>query len=472
MAVTTVVGASGHILAVTVDGAQAEALAKQYSSAVTAAKSRLTSYDLVPGSNNSISSPTGVAQGIITQGGSYNINGDVAYIAAGSYGPLDSPYGPKRGNVNPQDTLRGAATINTSGDTAKSINILAGDWDGVTVNIANNQNGKFVGGVGDNVFNGKGLTGSWNIATGSGNDTINGTNGNNTIAGGTGNNAIYLGQGRNIVLSEGQDTVTGVAGSRDTVTLLGGSSLVNIRENATVFDAADHNQVTVGTNSFITGGSSSNYSINGGTGTVFGGQSDTISAAGDMQQVRGDSNNLSVAGSLQFLNGTGNTAITAGQATMFGASGLHLTFDATNTDGQENLFVGNDGDEYISAASSHGTLHAFAGTGDTTIIGGTASDTLVGGTGKSTLQGGSGDSNLFAITKGHAGSEYTIQDFGSAAGNLMALYQYGLQNNGGLQNVLSHATVAGGNSTIALDDGSKITFVGVTQLSTKNFTLS
>jgi len=54
----------------------------------------------------------------------------------------------------------------------------------------------------------------------------------------------------------------------------------------------------------------------------------------------------------------------------------------------------------------------------------------------------------------------------------MALYQYGLQNNNGLANVLSSATVAGGNTTIALSDSSKITFVGVSDLNASNFTLS
>jgi len=435
MAITTVVGASGQILAVTVDGAQAHALASQYSSAI-AGVSGLTSYDLVPGGNSSPSNAS-VSQGVITQAGSYSITGDVAYVAAGSYAPTD--------------TLNGAVSIDLSNDTASNIELLTGSWVGVSVQ-AGNQNGVFIGGVGNNTFAGTGKTGNWNIATGSGNDTISGTDGNNTIDGGTGNNLITLGSGTNVVRSEGQDTIDGSAGT-DTVTLLGGSSVVTLGANATVYDTTYANSVSVGSNGFITGGSSSTYFATGTTATVAGGLNDTISAAGDFQQIRG----------------TGNTTITAGNATMFGASGLNAQFDGTSG---YSLFVGNDGDEAISAASSHGVLQAFAGTGNTTVIGGTGADTLVGGTGDATLEGGSGSANLFALNKGAAGGNYTISDFGSAAGNLMALYQYGLQNNGGLENVLSNATVAGGNTTIALSDGSKITFLGVTDLKASSFNLS
>ncbi|MBS1051806.1 calcium-binding protein [Gluconobacter japonicus] len=451
MAITTVVGASGQILAVTVDGAQAQALANQYSSAISGV-SGLTSYDLVPGSNSSFSA--GVSQGVLTQSGSYSINGDVQYIAAGSYAA--------------QDTLTGSVAIDLSKNTASSVSLLTGAWDGVSV-VAGNQSGSVVSSVGNNFFLGAGKTGSWNIVTGSGNDTILGSNGNNTIDGGTGNNLIYLGSGTNVVRSEGQDTIDGSNGT-DTVTLLGGSSVVNLHANATVYDTTGSNSVTVGNNSFITGGSSSTYFTTGASATVSGGLNDTISAAGDLQQIRGTGNTISVDGSLSFLNGTGNTTITAGNATLFGASGLNVQFDGTSG---YSLFVGTGGDETISAASSHGVLEAFASNGgNTTIIGGTGADTLVAGSGNATFTGGSGGSNLFALNGGLAGGDYTITDFGSAAGNLVALYRYGLQNNDGLQNVLSAATVAGGNTTIALNDGSKITFVGVTDLKASDFTLS
>jgi len=457
--ITTVVGASGQTFAVTVTGGQTQLLAQQYQAAVSTLHSSggdESSYDMVPGSNSF--SGSGNGHGLISQGGQYSLTDSTTqYISVGSYSTVG------------QDTLNSAVSLDLSGSKASDISVLAGDWAGVTL-TAGNQNGTFIGGVGDNTFNGGSSTGNWTIATGDGNDTITGTNGNDTVSAGVGNNKIDLGSGTNVVRSEGQDTITGMSGT-DTVTLLGGSSMVTLGANATVYDTTSHNTVSGGNNSFITGGSSSSYFSTGSVSTVSGGLNDTVSASADIWQIRGTSNSISASGALTFLNGTGATTVSAGTSTLFGASGLDLMLvggSASST----NLFVGNEGNETVSAASSNGTLHAFAGTGNETIIGGSSADTLVGGSGAATLTGGSGAANLFALNKGSAGGDYTITDFGSAAGNLMALYQYGLQNNNGLSNVLSNATVAGGNTTIELSDNSKITFVGVTDLNASNFTLS
>ncbi|MFT8611456.1 beta strand repeat-containing protein [Gluconobacter oxydans] len=456
--ITTVVGASGQTFVVTVSGGQTQLLAQQYQTAVSTlhASGGLDSYDLVPGGNAADVSNTG--HGLISQGGDYTVSGAATqYISVGSY------------STTGEDTLNSAVSLDLSGSTAKSVSVLAGDFAGVSV-TAGNQDGTFIGGVGNNTFNGANSTGNWTIATGDGNDTVTGTNGNDTISTGEGNNLIKLGTGTNVVRSEGQDTIDGTTGT-DTVTLLGGSSVVTLGANATVYDTTSHNTVSGGNNSFITGGSSSTYFSTGNLSTVSGGLNDTISASADIWQIRGTANSINASGALTFLNGTGATTVSAGTSTLFGASGLDLMLVGGSAS-SANLFVGGDGSETVSAASSNGTLHAFAGTGDETIIGGSAADTLVGGSGAATLTGGSGAANLFALNKGSAGGDYTITDFGSAAGNLMALYQYGLQNNDGLASVLSNATVAGGNTTIELSDNSKITFVGITDLNASNFTLS
>lgn len=456
--ITTVVGASGQTFVVTVTGGQAQLLAQQYQTAVSTlqAAGGLDSYDMAPGSNSATGSNAG--QGLISEGGQFTLtDSSTQYVAVGSY------------STTGQDTLNSAVSLDLSGSTASNISVLAGDWAGVTL-TASNQDGTFIGGIGNNTFNGGSSTGNWVVATGDGNDTITGTNGNDTISAGLGDNQITLGSGTNVVLSEGQDTIDGTTGT-DTVTLLGGSSVVTLGANATVYDTTSHNTVSGGNNSFITGGSSSTYFSTGALSTVSGGLNDTISASADLWQIRGTSNSITASGALTFLNGTGATTVSAGTSTLFGASGLDLML-VDGSASSTNLFVGGDGSETVSAASSNGTLHAFAGTGDETIIGGSASDTLVGGSGSATLTGGSGAANLFALTKGTAGGDYTITDFGSAAGNLMALYQYGLQNNNGLASVLANATVSGGNTTIELSDNSKITFVGVTDLNASDFTLS
>ncbi|GBR51742.1 hypothetical protein AA106555_0667 [Neokomagataea thailandica NBRC 106555] len=450
MAVVTVHGTTARTLAVTVDGARAQALANQYASGINSQFGANSSsvIDLVAGTVSSGS----YGHGAISEGGNYSIGGSLSNITVGAYDVVD--------------TLNAAVSIDLTQSTASGVSIIAGDWAGVTVNPGS-QSGIFVGGVGNNLFAGSQASGNWNIATGSGNDTINATNGNNTIAGGTGYNLITVGSGTNSVLSEGQDTIRGTSGT-NTVTLLGGSSLVSLGANSTIIDGAQDNNVSFGTNSYVTAGSASSYFSTGSISTVVGGLNDTISATGNLQVVRGSTNNISVSGALSFLNGTGSTTITAGTSTIFGATALNAQLVGSGT----SLFVGNDGGETVSGASYTGVLHAFAGTGNDSITGGTGADTLVGGTGNATLTGGTGAANLFALNKGSAGGNYTIEDFGSAAGNLMALYQYGLQNNNGLQSVLQNATVAGGNTTIQLSDNSKITFVGVTNLKASNFTLS
>ncbi|MBS1062941.1 calcium-binding protein [Gluconobacter wancherniae] len=463
MAITTVVGASGQTFTVTVDGSAAQNLAQQYASAVAGlqAGGGFTSYNV---SSGNVAGAGSLAQGLISTGGAYNFTGDLSYIAAGSYISESSP----------TYSLNDPVAINLTSDTASSISVLTGSFGGVTL-FAGNQNGLFVGGVGNNAFLGSGKTGNWNVATGNGNDTILGTNGNDTISGGTGQNLIFLGSGKNSVLSEGQDTIYGTSGT-DTVSLQGGSSIVQLHANATVFDTSTNNTVTVGSNSTIVGGSSSTYFTTGsGWSSFSGGTGDTISAAGNLVQDAGVANNISVGGTLQFLSGTGSTTITAGTATVWGSTGLVANF--TGTSGT-SLFVGDQsasGDrstmagESFNASSSQTSLIAWVGNNQT-VVGGSASDTLTGTTGNSTLTGGSGAANVFQFIDGYAGGDYTITDFGSAAGNLVGLNKYNMTD-ADVSKMLSNATISGGNTTIQLSDNSKITFLNTTDLKASDFSL-
>ncbi|AQS88540.1 hypothetical protein AA101099_0334 [Neoasaia chiangmaiensis NBRC 101099] len=443
MAIVTVVGASGTHVQVTVDGGQTQRLAQEYATSIQNAFSggTLDVVDLAPGSNQFASSAMSTVQGQITVGGSYTLNGSYTNVAVGALASNDSPVTP----------LNGQVTINAAGSTGSSLSILTGNQGNTDVTVGN-QSGTFVAAAGTNAFHGGDSTGDWQIATGAGTT-----------------NTLSLGTGANYVASEGHDTIDGAAGGTDTVTLIGGSSLVSLQQNAAVVDLSTGNNISVGDNSTVFGGSGSSANFTGDSSTIVGALGDTISAASSLQVIHGSNNDISVSGNLSFLNGTGTTTIAAGNATIFGASGLNAI---TSTMSSPALFVGNEGPETVNGASSTSALHAFAGSGNDVLIGGSASDTLVGGVGNATLTGGSGASNLFAITKDHAGGNYTITDFGSAAGNITALYNYGLQNNNGLQSVLNNATVAGGNTTIQLSDNSKITFVGVTDLKASDFNLS
>jgi len=453
MSIVTVVGASGMTVKVTVDGGAAESLASSYSATIQNAHtgSSLTTYELTAGSNSPTTSG-GLNQGSVTVGGAFTLNGMFDAAVVGGY--------------DANGTMTQPVVLDARADGASSLSVLAGSTGGTSF-FAGNQSGMFVGATGNNLYNAGGTSGNWQVATAAGNDTIIGSNGNNSITTGAGNNLVFLGSGNNSVVSNGHDTVDGSNGI-DTVTLAGGSSVVSLHDKAAVVDTSTGNQVSVGSNSTVFGGNNAVNTFTGTSGTVVGGTGDTISAAGNLQVVHGMGNNISVGGALTFLNGTGNTTIAAGNATIFGASGLNLNLNSTSG---YSLFVGDAANETVNGASSTHAFQAFSGTGAMTMIGGSGYDTLVGGVGGDTFTGGSGGA-LFALTQGHAGGNYQITDFGSAAGNLVALYQYGLQNNNGLQNVLSAATVTGGNSTIELADHSKITFVGVQDLKASDFTLS
>ncbi|CAI9119466.1 beta strand repeat-containing protein [Brytella acorum] len=441
MSITTVVGASGATIQVSVDGGLSQKMVADYQNSILRAQAKggLATFDLKPGGNSdTLPGGASVLQGVVTAGGAYSVTGAYTNLVVAALASEGST------------VLDGQVTVDASGSTGSSLSILTSNLGNTDVTVGD-QSGKYVATAGTSTFDSSKSDGSWTISTGM--DT---------------KNTLTLGSGSNYVVSEGQDTIDGV-GSNDTVTLLGGSSTVTLATHAAVVDAASSDLITVGDGSTVFGGFGSTVNFSGGTGTVVGSIGDTITAASSLLVVHGVSNDIDASGALTFISGTGTTTINAGTATIFGAAGLDAL---VNTTSSAALFVANDGNETIDGSSASMGLHAFAGVGDNTVIGGSASDTLVGGTGNATMTGGSGAANLFVITDGLAGGDYTITDFGSAAGNIMALYGYGLQNSSGLHNVLDAATVAGGNTTIQLADNSKITFVGVTDLSASNFNLS
>ncbi|WP_438382349.1 calcium-binding protein [Asaia sp. BMEF1] len=473
MGIVTVVGSSGLTVQVTIDGARMESLASAYAKQISDAASTGSygSVDLGRNSNTVSNLTTGTAQGVVTIGGSFAMNGDYTNLLIGSENSASgavSPFGQP-------------VTVNGTGITTSSLSVLAGNTASTTF-YAGNYNGTFVSTVGNNLFDGASHDGNWTIATGAGNDTINAASGVNNIRAGEGRNLIALGTGTNFVASEGQDTITGVENASDTVTLIGGNSSVTLKSNALVVDTAlTGSEISVGTNSSVFGGTGSTVTFTGETGTIVGTVGDTISAAGNLQVYHGSAQAISVSGSLQFISGTGNTSISAGLGTIWGANDLHATVD---TDGRA-LFTANQpntiGNQYIDASSSRGTLDAWTGAGNNTLVGGSGSDHFVFGTrfedanGNSyaTVTGGSGAANSFGVLAGHNGGDITITDFGSAAGNMFFMYNYKPADaDQAVKNLLNTATVSGGNTTLQLDNNMRVTFLGVGDLKTSSITIS
>lgn len=479
MAIVTIVGTSGMTVQVTVEGARMQTLASSYAQQILGAVATgdVSSVDLVAGGNNEPAGTNSLVQGVITTGGAFALSGNYTNLVIGAQGgAVDGA-----AQDTPVPPLSSPVTVNGAGMTGSSLSILAGNTAGVSF-YAGSYDGKFVSTMGDNLFNAQGQKGDWTIATGDGDDTIIGSDGVNNIRAGDGSNLIQLGAGANFVASEGKDTIDGVENSSDTVTILGGNSIVNLQSNSLIVDAAlTGSQISVGVNSTIFGGTGSTVNFTGSTGTIVGTVGDTISAAGDLSVYHGVNQSISVSGALSFISGTGNTSINAGSGTIWGANDLNATVDTAG----RALFTANQpkttGDQYIDASSSKGTLEAWTGAGNNTIIGTSGSDHFVFGTqfadsnGDSfaTVTGGSGAANTFGVLAGHNGGDITITDFGSAAGNMFFMYNYRPADaDKAIQDLLATATVTGGNTTLQLDNNMKVTFLGVTDLKASNIVIS
>ncbi len=461
MALITVQGASaGATVNVTVDGAATGnlgSLLQQFSTSLTSgiAAGTIDGEDLSTGKTSFGSNTSGY--GVITAGGSYSVSGNVGAIVFG---------GPAAAGVVPSSHV----IINASGVTSSFVSVEGGTTGGVQFQAGSGA-GAFVAATGDNAYTGDQLSGAgnWTVTTGDGDDTIVAGTGQNTINAGTGDNLIEISNGTNYVKSYGNDTIFGGDCSfGQHVTLYGGSSFVTLGEQSYVNDVAGNDQITVGGSSTVIGGDSDSISLNGGVSSVIGGTSDTISASGDAVVSSSDNATVSVDGSLTFIGGTGNSTITAAQSTIFGAGGLNAVIAGSG----DTLFVAGSGSETLNGASSGSPLHAFGNnagtTGSQVFIGGTAADTLVAGVGDATMTGGSGAANVFALRDGIAGANYTITDFSSAAGNFVALLGYSQSD---LTNALSTQTTTDGNTTVKLADNSTITFDNVSSLNSSDFHL-
>ncbi|GBQ83227.1 beta strand repeat-containing protein [Asaia krungthepensis] len=441
-------------------------MAKTYASSIQTllAAGSLDNSILSTGSNSYVSGNK-ASQAIIDTAGTYGVSGNYSNIVIAS---------------TDTTSLNGAVTLDATQNTANYLNIVSGDQYGSTVTVGK-ASGSFAGTQGNNAFNASSSAGNWNIATGVGNDTIYGAQGTNTITGGTGYNVLYLGKSNNIVNSVGQDTIYGAAGAIDTVSLQGGSSTAYLKTNAAVMDFSTGNKITVGDNSTVYGGTSSVVNVSSGSATVTGTQGDTISAAGNLQVVHGSNQSISVSGSLNFISGTGQTAISAGSGTIYGADGLVATLSSAS----RLLFTANQpyttGNQTIDGRNVAGGLSAWTGAGQQTVIGGTASDQFFFGTAftgtsdasaSATVTGGSGAGNLFGMLANHTAGNFTITDF-RAANNQFFLYNYKPTNAAAAaQSILNTATVSGGNTSVMIDGTAKITFLGVTDLKTSDFSIS
>jgi Ca2+-binding RTX toxin-like protein len=185
---------------------------------------------------------------------------------------------------------------------------------------------------------------------------------------------------------------------------------------------------------------------------LFGGLgSDTVFATAGGYFQGGTGGNNYISDNDLFVGGAPVTIVGGGNGDQLIAAGSSFA-DLSAGSGNETLNAG------LSIANDQ--LHA--GPGKDQLLAGTGNDTLFAGTGHATMTGGLG-TDTFTFQQGLAGT-VTISDF--MTGDTVQLQGYGPNE---AQDALANAKISGGSTTLTLSDNTKITFVGVTNLTTKDF---
>lgn len=333
-----------------------------------------------------------------------------------------------RGYTTDLVTKTGSAVVFGSGVANETI--LSDSQTDLTF-LASSGSGTVMAGGGSNRLLVSG-PGNWSLYTGNGNDIIAdlGT-GNTTIGGGGGHTAILLGAGNDLVISTGDDTITGGSGS-------------------TTIDAT-------GAHSDFVQGHAANLLFIGGAGpvTILGGTgSDTYFGA-----AYGPTGKQLIAG-----GSAGNNFLFAGDgaATLIGGGKGDQLF-AYGTSSQ--ILIAGAGNETLSAAFSNGNDTLTAGSGKDLLITGGGADTVIGGSGHTTVTAGSG-TQVFEFMNHQAGGNELIQGLLDPTAIQIDLLGYGA---GAIDAALASQTVKHGSVTIGLTDGTKVTFQDITSLSRSNF---
>jgi len=308
--------------------------------------------------------------------------------------------------------------------------ILSGEATNLTFVDASGSGTVVAGGADSRLL--VGGAGNWSLNTAAGHNVIIAAgSGNDSITAGGGNNAIQLGSGADLVVASGNDMIEGGTGA-ETVDATGASG------------------------TFVQGNASDLLFIGGlGGATILGGSgSDTYfgSAAGPAgkQLIVGGSsgdNYLFAGDGAATLTGVGNND----QLFAYGTSNQVLTAGA--------------GNETLTAALSSGADSLTAGSGNDTLIGGSGADTFVGGMGNATVMAGSG-ADVYAFINHQAGGTELVQGIFDPSAIKISLQGYGAS---AVAKALASQTESNGSVTIALSDGTKVTFQDVTALHHSNF---
>ena len=281
--------------------------------------------------------------------------------------------------------------------------------------------------------------------------------GNATLVGGDGEQVVYGDAGRQwLYLGAGDDELHGGAGD-DTVASAGG--------NDTLF-GDDGNDVVMGGegDDWVLGGAGDDL-IGGGTGNDrgFGGTGNDI-----LFGEEGDDTLTGEAGNDTVVGGAGNDLL-------FGEDGADFLVgeagnDTLNAGAGNDTALGGDGRDLIGLGEGNDLAGGDAG--DDTLFGEGGNDTLLGGAGNDLLNGGAGDDLLFADGGADTlwgGDGRDVFAFGRSSGGTVVMdFQVGVDSLAfydatiDLGAVVRSARVEGGNTTLDIGGGNRITIVGQT----------
>ncbi len=378
-----------------------------------------------------------------------------AALAQGFVGPTSLVYdtftGPAGGtetlgsSIDVQAYAVGATTDGGIGGTLYLIDpnvtpgppILSGYGSNVFLDIPHGGGGTIIGGGADTVVIGDAGpdSGAFTIVE-SGNSQVFLTNstasdtvtidGSSTVVGGDGNLVVH---GSNGYTSE--QTGQFVPGASDIFAPADGATLTYVAAAGSDTVVANAGGPVIGFGG--TGAGATTYWLGDGPATL-------VNSDGNMV-VHGGS------GAVDYFGGAGGEdTIPAGDRALFTGT---VVFNGASAD---NLFVANDGNQFIDAFGASGNGNSFyAGSGTDYLIGGAGNDDLFAGSGVSTLSGGGG-SNVFGFGIG-PGGDVTVTDFNAAD----------------VVELLNGVTITGedlqtdpGNLLVTLSDNTRITFTGLT----------
>jgi Ca2+-binding RTX toxin-like protein len=147
-------------------------------------------------------------------------------------------------------------------------------------------------------------------------------------------------------------------------------------------------------------------------------------------------------------------------------------WDINTGGGLATLFGGGAGDQLVAtgrqaqdlvAGIGNETLSAVSSSGADALVAGSGKDQRLGGSGASTMIGGSGK-DIFAFVRSLNGGVDQVVNFTSA--DKIGLPGYRPR---AVPSALSSQTFSNGSVTITLADNTRVTFVGVSALTRKNF---